>query len=183
MQRENVRRNFLKGAFATVIMGSLGIQKAFAAPPYTGISPEEKKRLKEELQRELERKVYAVDEELYRKINKAGNPLKLEGHERSHVPKIIAPAKVRSLEAFTIKIEIGAEGIHEMQPFHYIDWIALRVDGVQVSYATITPLFNRPIITFEMTLEKSANLVAQEHCNLHGTWESEVFSIEVVKPS
>lgn len=183
MQREGLRRDFIKGAFATVIMGSLGIGKALAAPPSTGLSPEEKKRLKEGLQEELGRKVYSVDEELYRKINKAKNPLRLEGHERSHVPKIIAPATVRPLEVFTVKIEVGVENIHEMQPFHYIDWIALRADGVQVSYATITPLFNRPVITFEMTLEKSANLIAQEHCNLHGTWEGEVFPIEVVKTS
>ncbi|MEK6589096.1 MAG: desulfoferrodoxin family protein [Nitrospinota bacterium] len=182
MQREGVRRDFLKGVIATIALGSLGLQRALAAPP-VGLSPEEKKRLKEELQRELERKVYSVDEELYRKINKARNPLRFEGHERSHVPKIIAPTKVRSLEVFTVKIEVGVEDIHEMQPFHYIDWIALRVDGVQVSYATVTPLFNRPVITFEMTLEKSANLIAQEHCNLHGTWESDTFSIEVVKTS
>ncbi len=180
MQREGMRRDFLKGAIATIIMGFLGLRRALAAPPI-GISPEEKKRLKKELHGELEQKVYSVEEELYHKINKARNPLRLEGHERAHVPKIIAPAKVRSLEVFTVKIEVGVENIHEMQPFHYIDWIALRVDGVQVSYATITPLFNRPVITFEMTLEKSANLIAQEHCNLHGTWESDAFSIEVVK--
>ncbi len=66
-----------------------------------------------------------------------------------------------------------------MQVFHHIDWIGLRMDGVQINSTTVTPLFNRPIVTFELTLTKSATLTAQEHCNLHGTWESEPLRIEV----
>lgn len=171
------RRSFLGRALGALGAAALA-PRALAAGP-AALSAEEKKKLKEELQRELERKVYAVDETLFRKVNRAKDPSKLEGHERSHVPRITAPRKVRALEAFTVKVEIGVDELHEMQVFHYVDWISLRVEGVQVSTATLTPLFNRAIVSFELTLERTATLSAQEHCALHGVWESEPFRIEV----
>lgn len=172
------RRRFFAGAAAATGALLASARGGLAGPP--GLSAEEKARLKAELQRELERKVYSVDEELFRKINRAADPRRLTGHERGHVPGIQAPRKVRRLQAFPVRIEVGAEKIHEMQVFHYVDWIALAVDGVQVNHATVTPLLNRPIVTFELVLERSATLVATEHCNLHGTWESEPFRVRVV---
>ena len=143
------------------------------------LDPEEKRKLKEELQRELERRVYSVDEALFKKINRAADPANLVGHERSHVPKIIAPSKVRRLERFPVKIEVGPEELHEMTAFHYIDWISLDIDSVQAGFASLAPIFCTPVLVFELTLEQSATLTAQEHCNLHGTWQSEPVIVEV----
>lgn len=180
-RRRFIERVLAMGALATLGSGAtptaLAGQKSQALA--AALSKEEKDRLKAELQRELERKVYSVDEALFRKVNRARTSGRYEGHERSHVPKIVAPARVRRLEAFTARVEVGAEEIHEMQPFHYVDWIGLRVEGLQVCFASVTPLFNRPIVTFELVLEESAALVAQEHCNLHGTWESEPWHVRV----
>lgn len=176
MANNTSRRRVLQTALATGGLALLGTRVAQA----NGLSPDEKKRIKEELLRGLERKVYAVDEALFRKVNRARDPKRYEGHETSHVPRITAPRKVRRLESFVVKIEVGVEEIHEMQIFHYVDWIGLRVDEVQINSTTMTPLFNRPIVSFELMLEKSASLFAQEHCNLHGLWESEPWKIQVV---
>ncbi|MEQ8281101.1 MAG: desulfoferrodoxin family protein [Deltaproteobacteria bacterium] len=176
--KDKHRRQFLNsaiGAGALLLPGTL----AYAGPP--SLSAKEKKRLKQELQRELERKVYNVDEKLFRKVNRARNPSRYEGHERGHVPKIVAPKKVRALEAFDVKIEVGVEEMHEMQVFHYIDWINLMVDRVIVGHTTLTPLMTQPVVTFQLTLEASATLTSQEHCALHGTWESPATRIEVIK--
>ncbi len=147
--------------------------------PSSPLSVEEKARLKSELQRELERKVYSVDERLFRQISRAKDPARLAGHERSHVPKIIAPRRVRPFEAFAVRVEVGVEEIHEMSPFHYVDWIDLSADGVEISQVTLTPFYSLPILTFNLVLEHSATLLAREHCNLHGVWESEPCRVEV----
>ncbi len=175
MHQETERRRFLNRALGIGALALFGARAAQAA----SLTPDQKKKLKNELQRELERKVYAVDEALFRKVNRARNPKRLEGHERSHVPKIIAPKTVRQLEAFDVRIDVGVDEIHEMQVFHYVDWIGLHVGDLLISSTTVTPLFNRPIVTFQMTLENSATLTAREHCNLHGTWESQPVTVEV----
>ncbi len=170
------RRAFLAAAAATALAGASGAQ---ATEPSTPLPPAEKQRLKEELQRELERRVYSVDEALFRKVNRAQSPGQLVGHERSHVPKVVAPARVRRLEPFGVRVEVGVDELHEMQAFHYVDWIRLDVEGVQVNGVSLTPVVNRPVVTFELVLEQAATLRALEHCNLHGTWESEPWRVEV----
>ena len=186
MAHDTTRREFLRHLGVAGGVGLLGAHRVWAestsnpqARPPT-LSPEEKAKLKAELQRELERKVYAVDEELFRKVNRAARPGRYEGHERSHVPKIIAPTQVRRLEAFPVRVVVGVEDLHEMQAFHYVDWIALTVGAVQVGFASIAPIFCQPSVVFELTVEQDALLRAQEHCNLHGTWESEPWEVKVV---
>lgn len=188
MQDKLTRRNLLIsgiGISAAAVAG-LGAKEIFASSTSSEekkLSPEEKKRLKEELQRELERKVYSVSDELFRKVNHVNTPGKYEGHEKSHTPVIKVAKSVKRLEPFTVRIEVGPESLHDMIPFHYIDWISLYVGSVQISNIVLTPLFNRPIVTVELTLEQSSILRAQEHCNLHGIWESEPFLVEVAHPS
>lgn len=181
---DNERRRFLKqltlaGGFG--LLASRGWAQSTPRPQVgqPALSPEEKAKLKAELQRELERRVYSVDEELFRKVNRAARPGQYEGHERSHVPKIVAPKQVRPLEVFPVRVVVGVEELHEMQAFHYIDWLSLSVGAVQVGFASVAPIFCQPVVGFEVTLEKDATLRAQEHCNLHGTWESEPFEIKV----
>lgn len=163
------RRDFISRA-----LGVVGATILFPIGIATAISPEEKRTLKEQLQRELERKVYNVNPNLFKDVNRARNPKKLEGHEKSHVPKIVAPSQVKKLEPFTVRIEVGEEEIHEMNPFHYVDWIALYADDLLINQVLLTPFYNQPIITFTCLLERSTILRALEHCNLHGTWEAQM---------
>jgi hypothetical protein len=91
------RRGFLKHLALASGLGLLTATRGWgqdASGPQeerAQLSPEEKEKLKAELQRELERRVYSVDEELFRKVNRAARPGQYDGHERSHVPKIVAP--------------------------------------------------------------------------------------------
>ena len=179
MQNNFTRRNLLiSGLGISVATALSGPNNLFASEEKT-ISPEEKKLLKEQLQRELERKVYSVSNELFKKVNRVKTPGKYVGHEKGHIPVILAPRHVKHLEPFTVKVLVGPKTIHDMVPFHYIDWISLSVDKVQINNIILTPLFNRPIITVELTLEETSILTAQEHCNLHGVWESEPFMVNI----
>lgn len=159
--------------FLSRIASLTGIALVAPLTTISAITPEEKKKLKEELQQELERKVYGVNPNLFKEINRAKNPKKLEGHEKSHVPKIVAPETVKKLEPFPVRIEIGEEEIHEMNPFHYVDWISLYADDLLINQALLTPFYNQPIVEFTCVLERSVILKAREHCNLHGIWESQ----------
>ncbi len=120
--------------------------------------------------RDATQKVYEYQAELFKGINWAKDPEKVTGHERGHIPMIHAPKKVKVKEPFLVRIEIGPEEIHEMEVFHYIDWVNLYVGDVMVNHAILTPLYNRPLLSFELMLENSATLTAIEHCNLHGSW-------------
>jgi len=176
MTESRSRRKFLEEVALLGGMATLGAQGARGGE----LTKSEKAKLKAELQRELERKVYSVSNGLFQQVNRAKDPGNLEGHETSHVPKLVAPRRVRAHERFTVRIEVGVDEIHEMNPFHYIDWVALEVNGVEMNHLTLTPLFNVPVVSVEMTLQESATLVGLEHCNLHGTWASEPWEIEVV---
>ena len=185
MATGRTRRAFLEDSAALAcLVGTFG-SMAWPIATYSSeeatkqLDAQEKQKLKEELQRELERRVYSVDEALFKKVNRAADPGNLVGHERSHVPKIIAPSKVRRLERFPVKVEVGPEEIHEMSAFHYVDWISIHVEKVQVAFTSLAPIFCTPVVTFELVLEQSATLTSQEHCNLHGTWQSESVVVEV----
>ena len=178
------RRELLKDSAALAcLVGMFGSATwpiaAYGSEEAMKLDPEERQKLKAELQRELERRVYSVDEALFKKINRAADPDNLVGHERSHVPKITAPSKVRRLERFPVKVEVGPEEIHEMSAFHYVDWMSLNVEKVQVGFTSLAPIFCTPVVVFELTLEESATLTAHEHCNLHGTWQSQPVVVEV----
>ncbi|MGR3319978.1 MAG: desulfoferrodoxin family protein [Candidatus Anammoxibacter sp.] len=182
MQNKLTRRDILASGLGFSAAAVVGTGSLLASPSKSDdkkLTKEEKRDLKEQLQRELERKVYAVSDELFRKVNHVKSPGKYEGHERGHIPVIIAPKRVKYLEPFSLRIEVGPVSLHDMIPFHYIDWISLYIGKVQINNIVITPLFNRPIVTLEITLEQTSVLRAQEHCNLHGVWESEPFTIEV----
>jgi len=130
MQNNLTRRDLLisgLGVSAAAVTG-VGMKDVLASSSSSDekkLSPEDKKKLKEQLQRELERKVYAVSDELFRNVNHVKTPGKYVGHEKGHVPVIKAPKRVKYLEPFTVRIEVGPESLHDMIPFHYIDWISL----------------------------------------------------------
>ncbi len=67
--------------------------------------------------------------------------------------------RVRRLEAFSVKVTVGVEEIHEMQVIHYIDCISINLGRVRLGFASLTPIFCQPVVVFELTLEKSASLI------------------------
>ena len=115
MANKLTRRDILVsglGFSAAAVTGAVvtGTGSLFASPSGSEemkLSKEEKKNLKEQLQRELERKVYGVSDNLFRKVNHVKSPGEYVGHEKGHVPVIIAPKRVKHLEPFPLRIEVG----------------------------------------------------------------------------
>jgi superoxide reductase len=106
-----------------------------------------------------------------------------EGKEK-HVPHIEAPKKVKAGARFEVKVTVGKEVPHPNLVEHHIKWVQLfaKEDGqkpvVQVASADFAPTMGEPITTFTLILQKSCELIALEHCNIHGLWDNSV-KIEV----
>ncbi|MFQ5673848.1 MAG: desulfoferrodoxin family protein [Nitrospinales bacterium] len=108
--------------------------------------------------------------DLYKQINRAGDPENLKGLELGHVPQIKAPDSIEPGVPFEVEVKVG-EKLHEMIPAHYIDWVDLYAGEIFLTKFILTPNLTQPICKVHVTLSDSATLRAIEHCNVHGLWE------------
>jgi superoxide reductase len=98
-----------------------------------------------------------------------------------HVPIIKAPEKVKAGEEFEIIINVGEKVPHPNTVEHHIKMIQVFAEVEERAYNPVHiatfdfgPTFAEPKVKFKMKLDKSANLIALEYCNLHGLWENSV---------
>jgi superoxide reductase len=101
-----------------------------------------------------------------------------EEAKKKHTPVIEAPSKVKKGEAFEVKVIVGKEVPHPQTSDHYIKWISLWADEIELARVDLDANLALPTVTFVVKLEKTAKLSALSYCNLHGMWHSE--EIEVV---
>ena len=66
---------------------------------------------------------------------------------------------------------------HPMLQEHWIQWIELYNNGELVERKDLNP-GDQPQAEFEVQFESLDQLMAKEHCNLHGTWQSDVGQTE-----
>jgi superoxide reductase len=149
------RRVFLKGAVA----GSIAAGFATTASA-TGYFPQK------------------VDQSLFNTINRVKDPARKTPLEKSHAPMITAPASVKAGEMFTVEVSVG-EKLHGMMPAHWIQGIELYIGNDPAGKVELQPKgYLSPKVSFTVTLPGDAapagkvTLVAAQHCNLHGYWES-----------
>ncbi len=150
------RRTFIKGAVA----GSLVAGFANGAAAAERYFPQQ------------------VDQSLFQNINRVKDPAKKTPLEKSHAPVITAPASVKAGEPFMVEVSVG-EKLHGMAPAHWIQDIALFIGNDPAGRVELQPKgYLGPKVTFAVTVPKEAaptgklTLVAAQHCNLHGYWES-----------
>jgi superoxide reductase len=119
-----------------------------------------------------------VDQSLFEGINRVKDPAKKTPLEKSHAPQITAPAMVKAGESFTVEVAVG-ETLHVMGPAHWIEHIELFVGNEPAGKVEFQSKgYLKPKTAFTVVLQKDAaptgklTLVAAQHCNLHGYWES-----------
>lgn len=125
-----------------------------------------------------------VDMALFEGINRIKDPAKKTHLEETHAPFIVAPRSVKAGEAFTVEVSVG-ESLHVMMPVHWIEYIQLRIGNEPAGRITFEPRgYLQPKAKFNVILTKDVapdgkvTLIATQHCNLHGTWES-TFDVKV----
>lgn len=119
-----------------------------------------------------------VDPGLFEAINRAKDPSNKTALEKSHAPFIVAPAKVKAGEPFTVEISVG-ENLHVMGPTHWIEYIELNIGNEPAGRVDMQPKgYLKPKAAFTVVLTKEdapggkVTLIGRQRCNLHGLWES-----------
>ena len=150
------RRSFLKGA----VSGSLVAGFAATASAAERYFPQ------------------PVDQSLFQHINRVKDPAKKSPLEKSHAPVITAPLSVKAGEPFSVEVSVG-EKLHGMSPAHWIQVIELYLGNDPAGKLELQPKgYLSPKAVFTLTIPKEAapggkvTLIAAQHCNLHGYWES-----------
>lgn len=121
-----------------------------------------------------------VDKGLFEGINRVKDPAAKSPLEKGHAPVITVPKSVKAGEPFSVEVAVG-ENLHPMGPTHWIEYVDLRIGNEPAGRVDFQARgFLKPKATFTVVITREAapggrlTLVAQQHCNLHGLWESSV---------
>ena len=91
--------------------------------------------------------------------------------DRQHTLVITLPAEVREGEPFKLTISMPE---HPIVAEHHITWMRLFLDEDAVSFVTIAPFWQKPEVTFTLTLSKGSLITAVAECNMDGLWGTSV---------
>ena len=107
-----------------------------------------------------------------------------------HVPVIDCPAKVKSGEAFPVKVSVGKEIAHPNTTEHHIRWISVyfQADGEKfpsevgrfefsahgeaVDGPNKGPVYTNHEVTASLKISKPGVIFATSLCNIHGLWHA-----------
>jgi len=99
------------------------------------------------------------------------------GKRESHTPKIEAPDKVKTEEAFEVKISVGP---HPNKTEHSIRWIEVyfrederAFNPIFLAKLDLTPIYSEPEVCLKVKLSKGGTIFALQYCNVHGLWSAE----------
>jgi superoxide reductase len=89
-----------------------------------------------------------------------------------HTPKIVAPDTVKRGQWFDVTVSVGSGGDHPSLGEHFVRYIALYINGVEISRAYLHPVFSFPKVTFTIALDEGGTLRAIEEPTHSAAWES-----------
>ncbi|MFC2091993.1 desulfoferrodoxin family protein [Elusimicrobiota bacterium] len=93
--------------------------------------------------------------------------------EKKHIPQVSVKKSCSIIEGCNdIIVKIG-EITHPMQPEHSITSVDFYIDDQYVSRVMLTPEKLNPAVVLHLK-EVSGKLGAVSHCNMHGSWISEL---------
>ena len=89
-----------------------------------------------------------------------------------HSPKIEAPESVRRGEWFKVTVTVGAESMHPSLQEHFVRYIALYKDTVEISRVYLHPVYSAPTVTFTIALDEGGALRAVAEPTHSAAWEA-----------
>ena len=93
-------------------------------------------------------------------------------YDDKHTPKIVAPASVKRGEWFTVTVSVGAGGQHPSLSEHFVRYIALYKDTVEIARAYFHPVYSLPTVTLTIALDEGGSLRAVEEPTHSSAWEA-----------
>ena len=89
-----------------------------------------------------------------------------------HTPKIVAPDSVKRGEWFTVTVSVGVGGQHPSLPEHFVRYIALYKDTVEIARTYLHPVYSSPTVTFTIALDEGGSLRAVVEPTHSAAWEA-----------
>jgi superoxide reductase len=92
--------------------------------------------------------------------------------DAKHTPKIVAPDSVKRGEWFDVTVSVGAAGEHPSLQEHFVRYIALYKDTVEIARVYLHPVYSTPKVTFTVALDEGGMLRALEEPTHSAAWEA-----------
>jgi superoxide reductase len=93
-------------------------------------------------------------------------------YDAKHTPKITAPASVKRGEWFPVTVSVGAGGQHPSLQEHFVRYIALYKDTVEIARVYLHPVYSSPTVTLTIALDEGGTLRAVEEPTHSAAWEA-----------
>ena len=93
-------------------------------------------------------------------------------YDAKHTPKIVAPDSVRRGEWFNVTINVGAGGQHPSLSEHFVRYVALYKDSVEIARTYFHPVYSLPTVTFTVALDEGGSLRAVAEPTHSAAWEA-----------
>lgn len=94
------------------------------------------------------------------------------GFDAKHSPKIVAPDSVKRGEWFNVTVSVGSGSQHPSLQEHFVRYIALYKDSVEIARTYLHPVYSAPIVTFTVALDEGGSLRAVEEPTHSAAWET-----------
>jgi len=88
-----------------------------------------------------------------------------------HTPKIVAPDSVKRGEWFDVTVSVGVGGQHPSLSEHFVRYIALYKDSVEIARTYLHPVYSSPSVTFKIALDEGGSLRAVAEPTHSSAWE------------
>jgi superoxide reductase len=93
-------------------------------------------------------------------------------YDPKHTPKIVAPDSVTRGEWFTVTVSVGAGSPHPSLSEHFVRYIALYKDTVEIARVYLHPVYSAPTVTFTVALDEGGSLRAVSEPTHSAAWEA-----------
>ncbi|MEP7057481.1 MAG: desulfoferrodoxin family protein [Caldimonas sp.] len=94
------------------------------------------------------------------------------GYDAKHTPKIEAPDSVKRGEWFKVTVSVGSGSGHPSLQEHFVRYIALYKDSLEISRVYLHPVYSAPSVTFTIALDEGGALRAVAEPTHSAAWES-----------
>ena len=95
-----------------------------------------------------------------------------KSYDAKHTPKIVAPDSVKRGAWFTVTVSVGAGGLHPSLQEHFVRYVALYKDTVEIARAYLHPVYSSPTVTFTVALDEGGLLRALAEPTHSSAWEA-----------
>jgi superoxide reductase len=93
-------------------------------------------------------------------------------YDAKHSPKIEAPDSVKRGEWFNVTVTVGAGSMHPSLQEHFVRYIALYKDDLEISRVYLHPVYSAPRVTFTIALDEGGTLRALAEPTHSAVWET-----------